>query len=121
MLERLRKNKEELNVVAPFANIYEKDHSIVIAVEMPGADKNALDVHIDDNQLIIHGRKEQDEVGKEYELLHRERMRVVYERRFEINTKIDRDSIGAEYKDGVLKVSLTKSAETEPKKIAIQT
>ncbi|MDD3374110.1 MAG: Hsp20/alpha crystallin family protein [Candidatus Omnitrophica bacterium] len=122
MLEKFRKNKdEEETTVAPFVNIYEKDKEIIIAVEMPGVDKNSLDLNLDGNQLIIQGKKQKEEIGKEYTLLHRERRPVSFERRFEINTQIDREKIKAEYTDGVLKVSLSKSEEAQPQKIVIKT
>ena len=121
MLEKLKKNKEEVMSVAPFANMYEKDNDIVIAVEMPGVDKESLNVNIDGNQLIIQGNKKKDDIGKEYTLLYKERTLGSYERRFEINTQIDRNKINAEYKEGILKISLAKSEDAQPKKIMIKT
>ena len=121
MLEKLRKNKEDLTVVAPYVNIYEKDRDIVLAVEMPNADKETLDVHLDGSQLVIQARKKKDEIGSEYKPLHQERTRVAYERRFEVNTEIDRDKVSAEYKDGILKVALAKAEAAQPRKITIKT
>lgn len=121
MLEKFKKNKEELSIVAPYVNMYEKDKDIEIAVEMPGVDKKTLDVHLDGNQLVIQAKKKKEEIAKEYKLLFQERTPVAYERRFEINTEVDREKIQAEYKDGVLKVSLAKSEAAKPKKITIKT
>jgi HSP20 family protein len=84
-------------------------------------DKSALDVNLNGNQLIIQARKKKDEISKEYKSLYQERAPVTYERRFEINTEIDRDSIEAEYKDGILKVTLAKSEAAQPRKITIKT
>lgn len=121
MLEKLRKNKEDITVVAPYVNIYEKNKDIVLALEMPNADKDTLAVHLDGNQLVIQAKKKKDDIGKEYTPLHQERTLVAYERRFEINTEIDREKVDAEYKNGILKVSLAKSEAAQPKKITIKT
>lgn len=121
MLDKFTKNKEEIKVIAPFVNMYEQENKIVLAVEMPGVDKTTLDVHVDDNQLIVKGKKGKEDVGKEYKLIYQERIPVEYERRFEINTQIDRDRIEAHYKDGILKIGLTKSEAAQPKKITIKT
>ena len=121
MLNKLTKNKEDVRIVAPFVNMYEQDRKIVLAVEMPGADKGSLDVHVDGNQLIIRGKKVKDEIGKEYKLLYQERATVEYERRFEINTQIDREKIDSQYTDGILKIGLAKSEAAQPKKIMIKT
>ncbi len=121
MLEKFKRDREELSVVAPFANLYEKGGDIVIAVEMPGVDKDSLALNLDGNLLIIQGRKKKDDIGKEYAPVYRERRLVVFERRFEINTQIDREKIRAEYKDGILKVLLAKSEKAQPKKITVKT
>jgi len=120
MLEKLKRKQEDVFVVAPFANMYEKDRNIILALEMPGVDKSTLDVHLDGTQLIIQARKKKDEISQEYKPLYQERSPVVYERRFEINTDIDRGSIEAEYKDGILKVLLAKVEAAQPRKIAIK-
>ena len=120
MLEKFKRNKEELPLVSPNVNMYQKDKDTVLAVEMPGADKESLDVHLGGNHLVIKGKKKKEEIRKEYELLHQERPLVEFERRFEINTEIDKESINAEYSDGVLKVSLARSEAVEPRRITIK-
>lgn len=120
MLEKFRKNKEEYLQVSPYVNMYEKDNAIVLAVEMPGVEKNSLEVHLDGSQLLVRGKKRRDDIAKEYKSLYQERTLVEYERRFEINTEIDRDSIQAEYADGVLKITLARIQKAQPQKILIQ-
>ncbi len=120
MLEKIKRKQEEVFVVAPFANMYEKDRNIILALEMPGVDKSTLDVRLNGTQLIIQARKRKEEVGKEYKPLYQERSPVAYERRFEINTDIDRGSVEAEYQDGILKILLAKVEAVQPCKIAIK-
>lgn len=121
MFPKLSKNKEEAAVVAPFVNMYDQDQKIVLAVEMPGVDKATLEVYVNHNELIIKGKKKKEDVGKEYQLIYQERTVDEYERRFEINTQIDSEKIDAQYKDGILKITLARSAAAQPKKITIKT
>jgi len=120
MLEKFKKNQEDLMIIRPCVNIYEQNNNIILAVEMPNVDKQTLDVNLDNNQLIIRAIKKKDEISKEYHSIHQERSRVGYERRFEINTEIDRDKIEAEYKNGILTVTLAKAEAEQPKKITIK-
>gem|GEM_PF-1059662 len=120
MLQKWTQNKEENVDVAPMVTMFEKDDTIVLALEMPGADKETLDVNLDGNQMVIRGRTKKEDVGKDYKAIHRERRPVQYERRFEINAPVDREKITARYQQGVLEVTLIKAAAAQPKKIAIQ-
>lgn len=123
MLERIKfpKKDDEMVTVLPNANIYEQDNNIVLALEMPGVDKDTLDVTIDSNNLMIKGKKKKDVIPKGYDALYQERHFVRYKRTFELNVDVDRDKLKAEYKNGILKVSLPKSEKSQPKKIEIQT
>lgn len=121
MLERLKRNKNDTLTVAPFVNIYEKEGQIILDVEMPGADKGSLDVHLEGNQLRIYGRKMKDDIGKEFKMLYQERATVEYERAFELNTEVDREHISAQYNNGILRIELRKAQSALPKKIQIKT
>jgi len=118
---KLPKREEGSLVVAPNVNIYDHDKDIVLAVEMPGADKNSLGVHLDGQVLTLKGTKKPDEVGKEYQIIHQERQPVEYLRTFELNTDVDREKIRAEYTNGVLKVFLARAEKVQPKMIKIKT
>ena len=121
MLDNLIKNKkDEIVTVTPSINIYSENENIVLAVEIPGVDKDTLDVHIDGDNLHIGARKKRDEIGKEYCERHKERKFVEYKREFELNPEIDRETIKANYEHGILKVTLQKKEAALPKKIAIK-
>jgi HSP20 family protein len=107
--------------IEPIANIYEQDNDFVLAVEMPGVDKSSMDVHIHGDTLRIKAEKKQDDVGKEYQALYRERQAVKFEREFTLNANIDKENLKAEYENGILKVFLSKAKELKPKKIDIKT
>ena len=121
ILDKIKKNQAtELVTLLPCANIYEQDNSIVLELDMPGADKETLDVNLQGNTLTVRGRSRQEELPKEYQPLYTERRRVGYERQFELNTDIDREAVKADFINGVLKIFLPKARSAQPRKIEIK-
>jgi HSP20 family protein len=100
----------------PAADIYESDSSYLIAIDLPGINREALEIDVDDNRLIIKGIRAIEESRQ-----HRsERPRGKFLRTFSVPASVDQGKIGAEYKDGVLQVRLPKRMEQKPKKIDIK-
>jgi len=120
-LDKVKKNQAaEVITVLPYANILEQGNNIVLELDMPGADKDTLDVNLQGNTLVVRGRNKREELPKEYQPLYIERRQVTYERHFELNTEIDRDGVKADFADGVLRISLPKARSAQPRKIEIR-
>jgi len=104
---------------APAVDIYEHENNIVIKAELPGVDPKDVDIRLDNNVLTVNGeRKLDNEVKKEN--YHRvERSYGAFTRSFTLPTTVDPSGIKAEYKDGVLRVTLPKREEAKPKQIQI--
>ena len=104
---------------APAVDIYEQDNNIVLKAELPGVDPKDVDIRLENNTLTLRGeRKFDDEVKKEN--YHRvERAYGAFTRSFTLPTVVDQGSIKAEFKDGVLRVTLPKREEAKPKQIHI--
>jgi len=104
---------------APAVDIYEHENTIVIKAELPGVDPKDVDIRLDNNVLTINGeRKLDNEVKKES--YHRvERSYGAFTRSFTLPTTVDPNGIKAEYRDGVLRVTLPKREEAKPKQIQI--
>lgn len=101
---------------APAADVYETDSGYSIAMDLPGIDREALEIDIDDNRLIVKGTREISESKQ-----HRsERPRGRFLRTFTVPGSVDQAKIGAEYKNGVLQINLPKRNEQKPKKIDIK-
>jgi len=105
---------------APAVDIYEQDNNIVIKAELPGVDPKDVDVRLENNVLTIKGeRKLDNEVKKEN--YHRvERAYGMFTRSFTLPSVVDPNGIKAEFKDGVLRITLPKREESKPKQIQIQ-
>ena len=114
--------KEEKTVPAryyvPNTDIYETADSLTLVMEMPGVEKDNIEVKIDDDVLQIEGRidfanyADMKPVYTEYNVGH-------YARRFSLSSKIDQGKISASVGDGILTLKLPKAEEAKPRKIQI--
>ncbi|MEW6717877.1 MAG: Hsp20/alpha crystallin family protein [Chloroflexota bacterium] len=110
----------ECQCFIPRADIYETDENIVVVVDMPGVDKNSIDITLDKNILTINGYSDVDS-PEGYSLVFAEYEVGDYERSFRLSDHIDGDKIEAAYKDGVLHLTLPKAEEAKARKISVKT
>jgi HSP20 family protein len=100
-------------------SIYETENALTVVVEMPGVEKDKIEINIEDNVLKIEGHidfasyTEMQPVYTEYNIGH-------YSRKFSLSSKIDQSKISADMKDGVLTLTLPKAEEAKPRKITIR-
>ena len=100
----------------PASDIYETESGYVIAMDLPGIDREALEIDIDDNRLVVKGTRAIAESRQ-----HRtERPKGKFLRTYSVPAAVDQAKIAAEYKDGVLQITLPKRTEQKPKKIDIK-
>jgi HSP20 family protein len=100
----------------PASDIYETESGYLIAIDLPGIDRNALEIDMDDNRLVVKGTRAIAESKQ-----HRsERPRGKFLRTYSVPGSVEHAKIAAEYKDGVLQISLPKRTEQKPKKINIK-
>jgi HSP20 family protein len=100
----------------PAADIYETESGYLIAMDLPGIDRQALEIDVDENRLVVKGTRVLDEPKQ-----HRvERPRGKFLRTFSVPASVEQVKIAAEYKDGVLQIRLPKRSEQTSKKIDIK-
>jgi HSP20 family protein len=100
----------------PAADIYETETGFMIALDLPGIKRDALEIDIDDNRLLVKGVRVVDETRTR----RTERPRGKFLRAFAVPASVDQAKIGAEYKDGVLQIRLPKRAEQKAQKIEVK-
>jgi HSP20 family protein len=102
----------------PTADIFETDRALSVVLEMPGVNKENVDVSVENNVLKIDGKIDFSKyeglrpVYTEYNIGH-------YTRSFQLSSAIDQNKISAEMKDGVLAVVLPKAEQAQPRRIAV--
>jgi HSP20 family protein len=100
----------------PASDIYETETGYLIAMDLPGIDRDALEIDVDEGRLIVRGTRAVSDSRQ-----HRsERPRGKFLRTFSVPGSVDQAKIGAEYKDGVLQIRLPKRGEQKSKKIDIK-
>ena len=104
---------------APAVDIFEQGGDIVLKAELPGVDAKDVDIRVENNILTLRGERKLDNEVKR-ESYHRvERSYGSFSRSFTLPTVVDTDKIKADYRDGVLRVTLPKREEAKPKQITI--
>lgn len=102
----------------PATDIFETEGALTIVMEMPGTDKNDLDISVEDGVLHVEGRLNFDKY-RDLQPLYTEYNIGHYHRSFSLSNKIDQNKISAEMKDGVLTLVLAKAEEAKPRRIAV--
>lgn len=104
---------------APAVDIHEHEGNLVLKAEIPGVDPKKVDIRLENNILTLSGERifEGDVKRDNY---HRvERSYGAFSRAFTLPSVVDQERIAAEYKDGILTLTLPKKEEAKPKQIAI--
>lgn len=105
---------------SPPMDITERENEYLIHAEMPGVDKDAIDITLADGVLTITGESKQEREEKEGErVVRQERRYGRYTRSVQLGSQVDEKQVKATYKDGVLELVLPKAEEVKPKKITI--
>ncbi len=99
-------------------DIREMDDVIVVEAEVPGFDKNEIQVSLERGMLTITGERKAEESKGEKYLTERRYLRV--QRRFQLPATVYESKVDATLKNGVLTLVLQKTTEAKPKLIAIK-
>jgi HSP20 family protein len=118
-LEKKEESTIPARVFLPTADIYETNDALNVVLEMPGVDKNSVDIRVEDGVLKIEGRLDFSKyqglqpLYTEYNVGH-------YSRSFRLSSKIDQNKIAAELNDGVLSLVLPKVEDAKPRTIQVK-
>lgn len=103
--------------VSPEVNIFETQDGYVLEAEMPGVNKDGLEITLENNQLTLLGHRNlQAPSGSP---LFRESHQADFRRVFELDPAIDTSRISARMEQGILTLALPKSEKVKPRKIKV--
>ena len=114
---RTENQPARVEYVAPPVNIYETKTDYILEAEMPGVNKDGLEVTLDGNEITIHGRRAPETTAGEPLLC--ERYPAEFRRVFEIDPMLDTAKISAKVEQGLLTLVLPKSSRQQPRRIAV--
>jgi HSP20 family protein len=103
--------------VTPVASVVEDGDAYLLKVEMPGVNKEGLEISVENNELTITGQRSLAQI--EGTLIHRESRTEDFRRAFELDPSIDTSKISARIDQGVLTLTLPKAEQVKPRKIAV--
>ena len=115
---RSGENKES-SVWAPRADLSETDDAYVIAIDLPGVNRDDLEITVEDGTLKVSGErsmKEEEQTGQFYRI---ERAYGRFFRSFNFGSNVDPDNIEASFDDGVLTIRAGKAEERKPRRIEV--
>ena len=109
------------NTAYPKVNVYEYDDKVGIVAEIPGLNKKQLDVSVEDGILTISGDKHGSLLEEQgAKVIRKELKQSSFKRSFELGELLDGDNISANFKDGILSVSIPKIEPEQPKKHSVK-
>jgi HSP20 family protein len=112
-----------LGAFSPSVDIKESDKDIRVSVELPGMDDKDIDVLLSKDSVTIKGEKKEEKEDKGKDYYRMERSYGSFTRTIPLPTEVDTDKAKAEFKKGLLTVTLPKTAQAikQTKKISVKT
>jgi len=104
---------------APPVDIYENGDNLVLKAELPGINPDDVEIRVEDNTLYLKGERKFEKEVKEQSYHRVERSYGAFTRTFSLPNSVDADKVAANFKDGVLTLTMPKKEEAKPKTIKI--
>lgn len=98
----------------PDVDMTERDKDILVTAELPGIDQKDVQIEVDEDMLTIRGEKRSEESGEQGGRRWKERSYGKFERSIQLPTDVKADAAKAEFKNGVLRITLPKSEMAKP-------
>jgi len=109
----------KLGEISPSVDIFEEENEMVLKAELPGINKDDLNVTITENRITIAGEKKQEEKVEKKDYHWVERSYGSFTRSFRLPDNVNGEAAKASFKEGVLEVRIPKTEETRQKKITV--
>jgi HSP20 family protein len=103
----------------PALDLSEDKDNYVVQMELPGMNKEAIDISLHEGVLSISGERKEEEKHEAHEAYRSERFFGRFQRSVTLPAAVDAEKVSAAYKDGILTVTLPKTEEAKPKQITI--
>ena len=113
-----RQTTEQTAYVAPYVDIQSTESGYVLYAEMPGVNRDGIEITVEDGNLVLVGHRQPSNVGAE--ALHRETRQLQYRRVYELDPSVDANRISARIDQGILTVNLPKAETLKPRRITLE-
>lgn len=113
-------NRFGTSVLSPFVDIVEEDDKIIITTDLPGIDKENIELSLRDNSLIISAGKGKEEETRKEGYIRKERSLMRYYREIPLMNGVTENGASAELNNGVLTITLPKVKQLAERRIMIE-
>ena len=110
----------DIDISSPSIDVYEEKDDIVVKAELPGMDKNDIEVNLSDSHLTLKGEKKKEEKVEEENYYRCERSYGAFMRSVDLPAAVQADKIKASFKNGILEVRVPKSEDAKAKEIKVK-
>lgn len=115
----LTRGSQLLSGWTPALDVYEDKDNFVVQAELPGMKREDIEVTLHDGALSISGERKTEKKYEEAEAFRTERFFGKFQRTVTLPAPVAADKVKAQYKDGVLTITLPKTEEAKPKQIDV--
>ena len=112
-------DESSITTWAPAVDIFETGHELVVKADLPDIKAEELDIRVENNILTIRGERKFEKKVNENNYLRVERSYGSFSRSFSLANTVNSEAIKAEYKNGVLTLTIPKREEAKPKQIKV--
>ena len=111
-----REGRSEWN---PAVDILEKDGNFVLRAELPGMTEKQIELKVEGDALVLKGERKMESEDKKENYHRIESFHGTFTRTFRLPETVDTHKISADYKDGILTVTLPQKPEVKPREIPV--
>src|SRR5215470_7537669 len=109
-----------MEITTPAVDLYEEKDDIVVKAELPGMEKDNIEVNLAEKRLTIKGEKKKEEEVKKEGYYRSERSYGSFVRSLELPSEVQTDKVKAAFKNGVLEIRLPKTEEAKKKETKVK-
>ena len=104
----------------PPVNVFDHGDTYTVKAEIPGIDREKIEIHVEDDMLTLRGERAFSEPNKNAAYHRRERGYGQFRRVIRLPGRVAGDEAKAQYRDGVLTVTVPKAKEARPRRVTIE-
>ena len=118
-LAELARSNQLLSGWTPALDVFEDKDNLFVKAELPGMKREDIEVSLHDGSLSISGERKSEKKYEEAEVYRTERFVGKFQRTVTLPSPVAADKVKAQYKDGILTITLPKTEEAKPKQIDV--
>ena len=111
---------DDMEVKPPIVDVFEEKDDIVVKAELPGMEKDNIDVNLTDHRLTIKGEKKKEDEIKEENYYRAERSYGSFLRTLDLPKDVRADKVKASFKNGILEIRMPKTEEARTKEVKVK-